>query len=116
MLLSSPPFLDFWYTRCFYELGSGRAPFVTHLDYNSELPKSGQRYRVHCPDGVTLGHVCDAVSELFEKHGDARFVMVESLRLPNVNAGETAIELSEDRPTTKDYVPGLSAEKAYGWH
>lgn len=109
MLAASPPFTDFWYTRCFYELGSGRAPFVTHQDYDPSLPKSEQRYRVHCPGGVTLGHICDAVTELFEKDGHAKFVMAESLRV------QRGGDLSEDRPTTKTYVPGSSAERAHGW-
>ncbi|CAK3853698.1 Hypothetical predicted protein [Lecanosticta acicola] len=106
MLLTSPPFYDFWYTRCFYELGSGRAPFVTHVDYDATLPKSEQENRVHCPDGVTLGHVVDALGGMFEKHANAKFVMVESLRMPDGDG-----DLSEDRPTTKTYIPGSSAEK-----
>lgn len=110
MLVASPPFTDFWYTRCVYELGSGRAPFVTHLDYDAGLPKTEQRYRAHCPGGATLGDLCDAVAELYDKHPSAKFVMVENLRLRgNVN-------LSDDRPLTKSYVPGSSAERAHGWH
>lgn len=111
MLAASPPFTDFWYTRSFYELGSGRAPFVTHQDYNPRLPKCKQRYRVHSDEGVTLGQICDAVAELFEEDGEARFVMVESLRMQKVEE----VDLSEDRPLTKAYVPGSSAERAHGW-
>ncbi|EME47891.1 hypothetical protein DOTSEDRAFT_51183 [Dothistroma septosporum NZE10] len=109
MIVASPPFVDFWYTRCFYELGSGRAPFVTHMDYDPKLPKSKQKYRVHCSEGATLGNMVDAASELMEKHSEAKFVMIESVR----TAGE--LELSEARPTTEDYVPGICAEKAFGW-
>lgn len=111
MLAASPPFTDCWYTRCFYELGSGRAPFVTHLDYDPSLPKCEQRYRVHSDQGVTLGQICDSVTELFEGDRGARFVMVESTRVQKVND----VDLSEDRPLTKAYVPGSSAEKAHGW-
>lgn len=109
MLAASPPFGDFWYTRCFYELGSGRAPFVTHGDYDPKVPKARQRYRKRCPEGVTLGDVVDAVRELMEMRSDARFVMVESLRTLH------EVELREDRPSTKSYIPGSSAEKAFGW-
>ena len=145
LLATSPPFTDFWYTRCFYELGSGRAPFVTHIDYNPKVPKSQQKYRVHCPSGVTLGHLIDAICHLFQMHSAAKFVMVESLRcvpdqstaedgpttksyLPGSSA-EFALEeqarwadgdkntVDEDeRPTTKTWIPGSSAERAHGWY
>lgn len=111
MLVASPPFTDFWYTRCSYELGSGRAPFVTHQDYNPSLPKCKQRYRVHSDQGVTLGEICDAVTELFEGDAEARSVMAENLRMQRVEE----VVLSEDRPLTKAYVPGSSAETAHGW-
>ena len=140
-LATSPPFTNFWYTRAFYELGSGRAPFVTHIDYNPKVPKSEQKYRGHCPEGVTLGDIVDAMTELFEKHSAAKFVMVESVRfvpkeyatdegpqtksyLPGSSA-EFAMEESlrwsesneeaEERPTTKLYMPGSSAERVHGW-
>ena len=109
MLASSPPFLDFWYTRCFYELGSGRAPFVTHMDYDPKLPKSRQQYRKHCPEGVKVGDIVDAVRELMERYGDVKFVMVESLR------SRVEGELGDDRPTMREYIPGMSAEKVFGW-
>lgn len=112
LLATSPPFTDFWYTRAFYELGSGRAPFVTHHDYNGKLPKTEQRYRGHRPKGVTLGDLVDAMAELFEKHPTAKFVMVESLRRPA--APETAMTVDE-RPRTKLYYPGLSAERVHDW-
>ena len=78
--MTSPPFADFWYTRSSWELGSGRAPFVTHWDFDPKLPKDQQQYRVHCKDGVTLGMIADAFGELFGKCSEARYVMVESLR------------------------------------
>ncbi|KAK5120163.1 hypothetical protein LTR85_006644 [Meristemomyces frigidus] len=112
MLATSPPFTDFWYTRCFYELGSGRAPFVTHLDYDAKLAKTRQRYRVHSPQGVTLGMIVDAISELFDKHSNARFVMIESLRV----GGEVKTRLEDDRPLVKEYLPGSSAERDWGWN
>ena len=114
MLATSPPFTDLWATRSFYELGSGRAPFVTHIDYNSKLPKHQQKYRVHHPDGITLGAMCNAVSEIFDEYPSARFVMIESVRVQT--SDEREIDLSDDRPTTKSYIPGSSAEKAHGWH
>jgi hypothetical protein len=79
MLASQPPFQRFWYTRCEYELGSGRTPFVTHVDYEPGTPKSRQRYCVNCVGGVTLGDIFDAVEELFDLDPEAQFVMVESL-------------------------------------
>jgi hypothetical protein len=111
LLVTSPPFKDFWYTRAFYELGSGRAPFVTHADYDPKLPKTRQRYRVHCPNGVTLGHLVDAFGELFTKHSWAKFVMVESLR-----CGDGEGEGEEEGPRTKLYYPGMSAEKIHEWN
>ncbi|KAF7195648.1 hypothetical protein HII31_02966 [Pseudocercospora fuligena] len=109
-----PPFTHFWYTRSFYELGSGRAPFVTHVDYDPQKQKSEQRYAKFRPAGVTLGDLVDAVCELFERYEQTKFVMVESVRTPN---GEQAsLPLSEDRPTTRSYIPGMSAERAHGWH
>ncbi|TKA25553.1 hypothetical protein B0A50_05414 [Salinomyces thailandicus] len=80
MLASSPPFTAFWFTRSFYELGSGSAPFVTHLDYDPRLTNDQQRYRKQNLDGVTLGMLVDAFTELFDKHADATFVLIESLR------------------------------------
>ena len=109
LLATSPPFTDFWYTRAFYELGSGRAPFVTHIDFNAKVPKTEQKYRVHCPSGVTLGHIVDAMTHLFEKHAAAKFVMVESLRRP---AKDAPMIVDEGGPTTKMYLPGSSAEFA----
>jgi hypothetical protein len=111
MLVTNPPFMDFWYTRSFYELGSGRAPFVTHIDYNPKVPKTEQKYRCHCSEGVTLGHIVDALTHLFELHPAAKFVMVESLRLPSAGTQMTV----EERPTTKLYYPGSSAERIHGW-
>lgn len=116
MLASSPPFTEFWYTRSFYELGSGRAPFVTHLDYDPGLPKLGQKYRKHCSGGVTLGMVVDAVCELIEKDSSAKFVMVESLRMIEEDESQTCTtKLEDDRPTTRGYLPGSSAEREWGW-
>ncbi|KAF2165213.1 hypothetical protein M409DRAFT_56088 [Zasmidium cellare ATCC 36951] len=109
MLATSPPFTHFWYTRCFYELGSGRAPFVTHLDYDAGVPKCEQRLRRGCAEGVTLGMICDAVGDLFEGDPRARFAMVESLRVK----GEG--DEGEEGPRTKAFVPGSSAERAVGW-
>ena len=79
MIATSPPFSSFWYSRCFYELGSGRTPDVEHLDYDGRLPKARQEYCFRAPGGVTLGDIVDAIGELFEKHPDARFVIAESL-------------------------------------
>lgn len=112
LLVTSPPFTDFWYTRAFYELGSGRAPFVTHYDYNAKLPKTEQRYRMRVPEGITLGHIVDAFGELFAKHPAAKFVMVESLRRPAVSEEEMTVD---ERPRTKLYYPGMSAERAHEW-
>ncbi len=111
-LVASPPFTNFWYTRCFYELGSGWAPFVTHLDYNAKKPKSGQKYFVHCPSGATLGDLVDAYTHLFEKHSSAKFVMIESVRC---RSSDEEVKLSEDRPMTRTYMPGLSAERSVAW-
>ena len=111
MLATSPPFTDLWATRSFYELRSGRAPFVTHIDYDPKLPKHQQKHRIHRADGITLGDMCDAIGELFDKHPAARFIMIESVR---VQASPSDTE--NDRPTTKTYIPGSSAEKAHGWH
>lgn len=145
LLATSPPFTDFWYTRCFYELGSGRAPFVTHIDYDSKVPKSRQKYRVHCPNGVTLGHIADAIRHLFELHSGVKFVMVESIRnspefptkysssttqnyLPDGSneytregkgrrvASDTSVIEEEEGPTTRSWVPGLSAEQVHEWY
>lgn len=115
MLVAEPPIREFWYTRSFYELGSGRAPFVTHLDYDPKLPKANQKYRKHRTEGVTLGMIVDAVGELFDMDREARFVMVESLAGAKAGKGEAMVDLSKHRPTTRSYVPGSSAEKAHGW-
>ena len=112
LLVCSPPFTDFWYTRSFYELGSGRAPFVTHLDYDSKRTKTAQKYRVNRPQGVRLGDLVDAYCEMFEKHSNAKFVMIESLGSMSM----TDTRLEEDRPRTKLYMPGLSAEQSLTWH
>lgn len=74
MIAASPPFLEVWFTRCFYELGSGRAPFVTHVDYDPGVAKAGQRYRRFCGGGVRLGDVVGVVGELMGRDGDAKFV------------------------------------------
>jgi hypothetical protein len=79
MLASQPPFQQFWYTRCVYELGSGQAPFATHMDYEPGKPKSRQKYFRHRTRGVTLGDIFDAVGELFGQDPEAQFVMIESL-------------------------------------
>ncbi|KAF2478738.1 hypothetical protein BDY17DRAFT_328259 [Neohortaea acidophila] len=110
-LATNPPFTDFWYTRSFYELGSGRAPFVTHLDYNAKVPKSEQKYVVHRPGGVTLGDLVDAYTHLFETHPAAKFILIESLRILPIDE----VKLEEDRPTTKMYMPGSSAERSLDW-
>lgn len=102
-LASSPPFTDFWYTRCFYELGSGRAPFVTHLDYNPKKPKSQQKHVVHRAAGVTLGDLVDAYTHLFQLHSTAKWVMIESSR----SESDGEVKLADDRPITKTYMPGL---------
>jgi hypothetical protein len=118
MLAANPPFTSFWYTRCFYELGSGRAPFVTHLDYDPKLPKARQRYRKEFKEGVTLGMLVDAVRELFGRYPDARFVMVESLRAANTTtegAKGESLNLEDDRPVTKACLPGSSAEREWGF-
>ena len=86
---------------------------MTHGDYNPKVPKSEQRYRVRCAEGVTLGHLVDAMIELFEKHPAAKFVMVESVRSPSVDSSDGNLQPVDDRPTTKPYMPGSSAEK--GW-
>lgn len=81
MLAATPPFTEFWCSRCVYELGSGRAPFVTHLDYDPRRPKTRQRFSASCAQGVTLGVLVDAVREVFGEFPDAQFVMVESVRM-----------------------------------
>jgi len=48
----------------------------------------------------------DALAHLFEMHSAAKFVMVESVRC----GAERAV--SEEGPTTKNYLPGSSAEFA----
>jgi hypothetical protein len=111
LLCTKPPFTDFWYTRAFYELGSGRAPFVTHIDYNAKVPKTEQKYRVHCPEGVKLGDIVDAFSHLFGQHPAATFVMIESLR-PQTAGGAMTVD---ERPLTRLHYPGSSAEKVHGW-
>lgn len=88
---------------------------MTHLDYDGKVPKSRQRYRVYRAEGVTLGDVVDAVGEMFEKHADARFVMIESLRVGSDDAKVT-LKLEDDRPTTKAHLPGSSAEREFGWY
>ncbi|WPH04077.1 Hypothetical protein R9X50_00696200 [Acrodontium crateriforme] len=109
MLAALPPFTDIWYTRCFYELGSGRAPFVTHWDYDAKKPKSQQQYRVHSDQGITLGMIADAMTEMFEKYTNARFVLVESLHAEG--------KVADDRPAAKAYLPGSSAEeREYAWY
>ena len=118
MLACDPPFTDLWYTRCFYELGSGRAPFVTHVDYNAKLPKSEQKYRKHCANGVTLGDICDAVSELFDKHTNAKFVLVENVRCSGATTlNQDRHDVSEllERPKEKLHLPGSSAHVEYSW-
>jgi len=80
MLVTSPAFTMFWCTRSFYELGSGRAPFVTYLDYDPGVAKGQQKYCWRGEKGVTIGMVVDAIAELMEKYSDARFVLVESVR------------------------------------
>lgn len=116
MLASNPPFTDAFATRAFYELGSGRAPFVMHLDYNPTLAKSQQKYRLSSPEGITLGMIVDVVRELFGKHPNAKFVMIESIRCPSSESdGGSLSDLSRDRPATKAYLPGSSAEREYGW-
>lgn len=102
MLAADPPFAAFWYTRCFYELGSGRAPFVTHLDYQPGKPKGEQRYCREDSGGITLGMIADAVAGLFERSPRAKFVMVESVRLAEGEGG--CVEL----PREKWFVPGSS--------
>ena len=82
------------------------------MDYNAKLPKTEQKYRGHRPGGVTLGDIVDAITELFEKSPAAKFVMLESLRFPA--AADTAMTV-EERPRTKLYYPGLSAESVYDW-
>ena len=81
---------------------------MTHIDFNARVPKNEQKYRVHCPDGVTLGHIVDAFSHLFEKHSAAKFVMVESVRVASKEAKNEQLE----QPTMKTHLPGSSAEFA----
>ena len=83
---------------------------MTHLDYDASLPKAGQRYRQRRDGGVTLGDLVDAVGELFERDSEGtRFVMVESVRSLSQEEEE------EERPRTKGYMPGLSAEESLSW-
>ncbi|CAK1362079.1 unnamed protein product [Cercospora beticola] len=115
MLASSPPFTEFWYTRTFYELGSGRAPFVQWLDYDGKKPKWEQKFVVRREEGVRLGDLVDAVRELFEKEGSGtRFVLVESLRVPS---GDGEVVLREEGSSERGYVPGMaSSERVGGWY
>lgn len=84
LLAAEPPFAEFWYTRCFYELGSGRAPIVTYVDYESGKPPWQQKYFKHRAAGITLGDLVEASKELFEIEGpeQTKYVMVESVRVP----------------------------------
>lgn len=79
---------------------------LRHIDYNAKVAKRQQKYRVHCESGVTLGHICDAMQHLFEMHPAAKFVMVESIRC------DTEALAVHNTPTTKNYLPGSSAEYA----
>ena len=79
MIAASIPFKSFWATRCFYELGSRSAPFVTYLDYDPNIPKAKQKWKYECAEGVTLGLIVDAIATLFALDGETRFVMIESL-------------------------------------
>ena len=105
---------------------------MTHVDYDPRVSKCEQKYRKYAAGGVTLGMIVDVVGELFEKYSGAKFVLVESVRRPgpvvteeDLRAGGTdgcsdavaamRLDDDEDRPTTKMYLPGSSAEKAYGW-
>ncbi len=93
MLATTPPFTYFWYTRMFYELGSGRAPFVTHADYDAKQPKHRQRFAGHREEGVTLGDVVDAMTELFVSYPSAKFVLLESVRVkPGSDQAEASLE------------------------
>lgn len=69
---------------------------------------------------MTLGDLVDAVKELFEVGGgETKFVMVESVRVGKKGDGEGSERralLEDDRPTTRSWIPGLSAEKAHGWY
>ncbi|KXT06675.1 hypothetical protein AC578_8578 [Pseudocercospora eumusae] len=92
LLAASPPFTHFWSTRSFYELGSGRAPFVAHVDYDPQKQKHEQKYAKSRPGGVTLGDLVDAVCELFQKFEQTKFVMVESVRAPGGGPGFASAE------------------------
>ncbi|EMC96237.1 hypothetical protein BAUCODRAFT_467708 [Baudoinia panamericana UAMH 10762] len=115
MLATQPPFRDLWCSRCFYELGSGRAPFVTHLDYDSRKPKTEQRFTRRCEGGVTLGAIVDAVGEVMEQYPNAKWVMVESLRVGNDSGEESLARVDDDQPVTRAYMPGSSSEREFGF-
>ncbi|KAF2722142.1 hypothetical protein K431DRAFT_222930 [Polychaeton citri CBS 116435] len=109
MLLAKSPFVCMWYTRALYELGSGRAPFVTYLDYIPNIRKHEQKYVKRRKDGITLGDLVEAVSELFVIDGGIGWVRVESVRQADDETGETKDPI--DRlPATRDLLPIASAQ------
>lgn len=97
---------------------------MQYLDYDATQPKWKQKYYRHCPEGVTLGDLVDAVKELFgveaEVGSGTKFVMVESVRVAGERQDGGVNErtrLSEDRPRERGYVPGMSSGEPGGsWH
>lgn len=114
MLATVPPFAEMWFTRSSYELGSGRAPFVTYLDFEPGKTKREQEIFVGRREGVRLGDLVDVVGRLFEAFPDAKFVMVESVRPVGVGVDEEVGV--EERPRERGFVPGMSAERSVGWY
>lgn len=113
MLITSPPFTYIWYTRAFYELGSGRAPFVTYVDYEPGKRKWEQKYVKHRAEGVTLGDMADAVAELFARvtSNYIKWVHLESVRRPPTGEehAETYKDATDGMPKTRDLLPASSA-------
>ncbi|KAF2092919.1 hypothetical protein NA57DRAFT_62021 [Rhizodiscina lignyota] len=113
MLLASPPFMDMWCTRAFYEMGSGRAPFVTYLDYQPGKPKWEQKYVEHRPAGITLGDVVDVVTELFAKTTSnyVKWVRIESVRRPPKGREADSVfkDAMDGMPKTRSLLPMSSA-------
>lgn len=113
MLASSPPFTKMYCTRAFYELGSGRAPFVTFLDYDPRLPKQKQKYVKWNATGITLGDIADMVEQLFATTSSnyIKWVRLESIRCPpeGKENDECYKDATEGMPKTRDLLPTSSA-------
>lgn len=109
MLAASPPFSYMYFTRAFYELGSGRAPFVTYVDYQPGVPKWKQKHVKHNARGITLGDIADAVLQLFaaEDSDHIRWVRLESVWRPPAGReqSEEYKDATHGMPKTHDLLP-----------